>query len=62
MGTIHGMSPSTSPLKKKFKQQSSLRKIMASIFRDKEGNFLVDFLDKGTTVKSEQNKETLNKL
>jgi hypothetical protein len=46
--------------KKKFKLQPSVSKIMASMFLDKEGILLVDFLGKDTTINSEWYKETFN--
>jgi len=40
----------------------SARKIMATVFWDREGVLLVDFLERGSTVNSERYCETLKKL
>jgi hypothetical protein len=42
------------PCKKKFKVQTSMGKVMASIFWDSKGILLVEFLERGTTINSEQ--------
>lgn len=54
----HTHSPST----KKFKVQFSERKIMASVFWDRKGLLLVDFMPKGTTINAAAYCETLKKL
>jgi hypothetical protein len=52
----------SSPHKKKFKVQTSAGKIMASVFWDSEGTLLVEFLERGATINSEQYVRTLKKL
>lgn len=51
-----------SPSAKKFKVQFSERKIMASVFWDRKGILLVDFMPKGTTINADAYCETLKKL
>jgi hypothetical protein len=46
--TTNRYSDSTSP--KKFKAQKSSCKLLASVFLDKDGIFLVDYLEKGATI------------
>ena len=43
-------------------QTLSARKIMATVFWDREGVVLVDFLERGSTINSERCCETLEKL
>jgi hypothetical protein len=45
----------------KFKQTSSARKLMATVFWDKKGLLRVEFMQQGTTVMSEMYCETLKK-
>ena len=51
-----------SPKRKKFKQTFSTRKIMCTIFWDRQGVFLIEFLPQGTTINSAVYCETLQKL
>jgi histone-lysine N-methyltransferase SETMAR len=51
-----------SPKTKKFKQTFSTRKIMCTIFWDRQGVLLVEFLPQGTTINSAVYCETLKKL
>lgn len=53
---------STSPKTVKFKQSMSARKIMCTVFWDRKGVLLVDFLPRGDTINSTTYCETLNKL
>ena len=41
---------SSSPKAKKFKEASSVKKIMATIFWDRKGILLIDFLERGLTI------------
>lgn len=52
----------TSPKPKKFKTEKSAGKVMATVFWDRNGVLLVDFMPKGTTINSESYCETLKKL
>jgi histone-lysine N-methyltransferase SETMAR len=47
---------------RKFKQVVSMRKIMATVFWDRKGVLLVDFLPKGTTINAQCYCETLRQL
>jgi len=51
-----------SPKRKKFKQMISTRKIMSTIFWDRQGVLLVEFLPQGTTINSSVYCEILKKL
>jgi len=51
-----------SPKRKKFKQTFSIRKIMCTVFWDRQGVLLVEFLPQGTTINSAVYCETLKKL
>lgn len=53
---------STSPRKIKFKQTMSARKIMCTVFWDRKGVLLVEFLPRGDTINSETYCDTLSKL
>ena len=53
---------SESPCETKFKQTFSARKVMFTVFWDRRGILLVDFLTRGETVNAERYCETLNKL
>lgn len=53
---------SHSPTKVKFKQTISARKIMCTVFWDRKGLLLVDFLPRGETINSERYCGTLQKL
>lgn len=53
---------STSPTKVKFKQTIAARKIMCTVFWDRKGMLLVDFLSRGDTINSATYCETLKKL
>lgn len=53
---------STSPRKVKFKQTISARKIMCTVFWDRKGVLMVDFLPRGDTINSMTYCETLKKL
>lgn len=52
----------TSPVKVKAKQTISTRKIMATVFWDRHGVLLVDFMPQGTTINSAAYCATLRKL
>jgi histone-lysine N-methyltransferase SETMAR len=52
---------SSSPKSKKFKQASSVRKIMATILWDRKGILLIDFLERGLTVNADAYCETVRK-
>jgi hypothetical protein len=47
---------------KKFKQKKKKKKMMASVFWDRKGILLIEFMAPGTTITSEVYCETLNKL
>jgi len=47
---------------KKFKQASSVRKIMATVFWDRKGILLIDFLESGLTINADAYCETVRKL
>jgi len=51
-----------SPKRKNFKQMFSTRKIMCTVFWDRQGVLLLEFLPQGTTINSAVYCETLNKL
>jgi len=51
-----------SPKRKKFKQTFSTRKIMCTVFWDRQGVLLVKFLPQGTKINSAVYCETLKKL
>jgi len=51
-----------SPKRKKFKQTFSKRKIMCTVFWDRQGVLLVEFLPQGTTINSAVYCETLKKM
>lgn len=53
---------SNSPKPKKFKQEKSAGKIMATVFWDRKGVLLVDFMPSGTTINADRYCETLRKL
>ena len=53
---------SSSPKAKKFKQASSVRKIMATVFWDRKGIVLIDFLERGLTINADDYCETVRKL
>jgi len=53
---------SSSPKAKKFKQASSVRKIMATIFWDRKGILLIDFLERGLTINTDAYCETVRKI
>lgn len=53
---------SASPKAKKFKQARSAKKIMATVFWDKKGILLIDFLEHGETINADKYCETLRKL
>jgi hypothetical protein len=44
---------------KEFKQMLSARKLMASVFRDRKGELMVEFMQQGTAVLSQVYCETL---
>ncbi|GFW45206.1 HTH_48 domain-containing protein [Trichonephila clavipes] len=52
----------SSPVKVKAKQMLSKRKIMATVFWDRRGVLLVDFMPNGTAINSGAYCETLRKL
>jgi hypothetical protein len=43
---------------KKFKETLSARKLMATVFCDRKGVLIVEFMQQGTTITSEVNSET----
>ena len=51
-----------SPKRKKFKQTISTRKIKCTVFWERQGVLLVEFLPQGTTINSTVYCETLKKL
>lgn len=51
-----------SPPAKKFKTVQSVKKIMTSVFWNKKGILLIDFLPQGQTIKGACYCETLKKL
>ena len=53
---------SGSPVKKKFKQTLSVQKVMCTVFWDRKGILLIDFLPRGETVNADHYCETLRKL
>ncbi|GFW85586.1 uncharacterized protein TNCV_852381 [Trichonephila clavipes] len=53
---------SGSPVKTKFKQTLSVRKVMCTVFWDRKGILLIDFLLRGKTVTADRYRETLRKL
>lgn len=53
---------SFSPKKRKFKVTQSAKKIMASVFWDRKGVLLIDFMPTGTTINAAAYCETLEKL
>jgi hypothetical protein len=55
----HPRSPSKL---RKFKQTLSTRKIMATVFRDRKGVLLVEFMLQGTTINTELYCATLRRL
>ena len=52
----------SSPIKTKFKQTTSTQKIMCTVFWDKKGVLLVDFLPQGFTINTGVYCDTLQKL
>ncbi|KAJ4437856.1 hypothetical protein ANN_13795 [Periplaneta americana] len=53
---------SGSPVRTKFKQTLSVRKVMCTVFWDRKGILLIDFLPRGETVNADRYCETLRKL
>ncbi|KAJ4428174.1 hypothetical protein ANN_24189 [Periplaneta americana] len=53
---------SGSPVRTKFKQTQSVRKVMCTVFWDRKGILLIDFLPRGETVNADRYCETLRKL
>ena len=47
---------------RKFKQSLANRKLMATVFWDRKGVLLIEFMEPGTTITSETYCETLKKL
>ena len=56
------MAMQSSPKAKKFKQACSARKIMATVFWDRRGILLIDFLERGLTINADAYCETVRKL
>ncbi|KAJ4441265.1 hypothetical protein ANN_11119 [Periplaneta americana] len=54
--------PSSPKKPKKFKQTLSTQKVMATVFWDRKGVLLLDFMPKGTTINANRYCETLRKL
>ena len=52
----------SSPVKKKFTSQKSLRKVMLTVFWDRNGPITISFLEKGNTVNSENYCELLTQV
>jgi len=52
----------SSPTKTKFKQTTSTRKVMCTVFWDRKGVLLVDFLTQGSTINAGVCCNTLQKL
>jgi hypothetical protein len=50
------------PHPKKFKAQNSSSKVLASVFWDKDGIFLVDYLEKGENITAKYYVALLDKL
>jgi hypothetical protein len=50
------------PVSKKFKTQKSSSKVLASVFWDKSGIFLVDYLKKCTTITAKYYVALIDKL
>ncbi|KAJ4437194.1 hypothetical protein ANN_17329 [Periplaneta americana] len=53
---------SGSPVRTKFKQTLSVRKVVYTVFWDRKGILLIDFLPRGETVNADRYCETLRKL
>lgn len=53
---------SGSPVTTKFKQTLSVQKVMCTVFWDRKGILLIDFLPRGETVNADRYIETLRKL
>ncbi|KAJ4428145.1 hypothetical protein ANN_24159 [Periplaneta americana] len=53
---------SRSPVRTKFKQTLSVRKVMCTVFWDRKGILLIDFLPRGETMNADHYCETLRKL
>ena len=53
---------SSSPKPRKFKRTQSADKVMATVFWDRKGVLLVDFMANGTTINADRCCETLKKL
>ncbi|GFX08887.1 uncharacterized protein TNCV_2965981 [Trichonephila clavipes] len=53
---------SGSPVRTKFKQILSVRKMMCTVFWDRKGILLIDFLPRGETLNVDRYCETLRKL
>ncbi|GFT19357.1 uncharacterized protein TNCV_2532951 [Trichonephila clavipes] len=53
---------SGSPVRTKFKQTLSIRKVMCTVFWDRKGILLIDFLPRGETVNADRYYEALRKL
>ncbi|KAJ4445240.1 hypothetical protein ANN_07041 [Periplaneta americana] len=53
---------SGSPVRTKFKQTLSVRKVMCTVFWDRKGILLIDFLPRGEIVNADRYCETLRKL
>ena len=51
-----------SPAPKTAKSVPSARKVMASVFRDSRGILLIDYLEKGQTIKGRYYADLLNQL
>ncbi|KAJ4426888.1 hypothetical protein ANN_26687 [Periplaneta americana] len=53
---------SGSPVRTKFKETLSVRKVMCTVYWDRKGILLIDFLPRGETVNADRYCETLQKL
>jgi len=57
----HEWRHSSSPKPRKFKRTQSAGKVMATVFWDRKGVLLVDFMARGTTINADRYCETLKK-
>ena len=59
---VRQWSQSSSPKAKKFKQEPSVRKIMATVLWDRKGILLIDLLERGLTTNADAYRATVRKL
>jgi hypothetical protein len=60
--TIQGIETQWFPAAKKFKTQKASSKVLASVFWDKNGILLVDYLEKGANITVKYYVALLDKL